>query len=347
MVLVTYNNYAAVEEENSGFVSELATQRLYHTNNHNEMTKLLVSLPPLGLHLRKESSLLDLIETRLNPQQLSEAPLFFKETDPQPRRHTLWSSASDFTHGQATICRIHHMEFAPGAFDRHFEKLVAFEPRFLNLCRTPFPSSNQSTFFYSNFPNNYTNHNNNNNINYGTKQLHQQQHPCPTSSSTNMSYFPQQHYQVCNESSTEIMELSQANYDDDEDEACWAQKMTNNNNNNKMRQGLCSTIVTVTPPQNYYNELGDDDQQVYDDQFQSGDDQLLSFSDQEYAINSNDIFTQQQQVMGISINHPFGSLTSMEEARINISLMDHNYCYNYGQENYYHDISQEYHHFKR
>ncbi|KAF4389772.1 hypothetical protein F8388_009905, partial [Cannabis sativa] len=36
----------------------------------NEMTKLLVSLPPLGLHLRKESSLLDLIETRLNPQQV-------------------------------------------------------------------------------------------------------------------------------------------------------------------------------------------------------------------------------------------------------------------------------------
>ena len=37
--------------------------------------------------------------------QLSRPPLFFREINPQPRKHTLWQSTSDFTDGQATICR--------------------------------------------------------------------------------------------------------------------------------------------------------------------------------------------------------------------------------------------------
>lgn len=35
--------------------------------------------------------------------QLSRQPLFFKETNPQPRKHTLWQATSDFTDGQASI----------------------------------------------------------------------------------------------------------------------------------------------------------------------------------------------------------------------------------------------------
>jgi hypothetical protein len=34
--------------------------------------------------------------------QVSRPPLFFKETNPQPRKHTLWQATSDFTGGQAT-----------------------------------------------------------------------------------------------------------------------------------------------------------------------------------------------------------------------------------------------------
>ncbi|BAT06920.1 Os09g0128400 [Oryza sativa Japonica Group] len=36
---------------------------------------------------------------------LSRQPLFFRETNPQPRKHTLWQATSDFTGGQASIHR--------------------------------------------------------------------------------------------------------------------------------------------------------------------------------------------------------------------------------------------------
>jgi hypothetical protein len=37
--------------------------------------------------------------------KLARSPLFFKDTDPQPRKHTLWQATSDFTHGQASMNR--------------------------------------------------------------------------------------------------------------------------------------------------------------------------------------------------------------------------------------------------
>ena len=37
--------------------------------------------------------------------QLSRRPLFFRETNPQPRKHTLWQASSDFTGGQASVYR--------------------------------------------------------------------------------------------------------------------------------------------------------------------------------------------------------------------------------------------------
>ncbi|KAK8604847.1 hypothetical protein V6N13_082315 [Hibiscus sabdariffa] len=36
---------------------------------------------------------------------LARQPLFFRETNPQPRKHTLWQTTSDFTDGQASIHR--------------------------------------------------------------------------------------------------------------------------------------------------------------------------------------------------------------------------------------------------
>lgn len=37
--------------------------------------------------------------------QLARQPLFFRETNPQPRKHTLWQATADFTDGQASIHR--------------------------------------------------------------------------------------------------------------------------------------------------------------------------------------------------------------------------------------------------
>lgn len=37
--------------------------------------------------------------------QLARRPLFFRETNPQPRKHTLWQATSDFTDGQASMNR--------------------------------------------------------------------------------------------------------------------------------------------------------------------------------------------------------------------------------------------------
>ncbi|RRT78472.1 hypothetical protein B296_00001801 [Ensete ventricosum] len=36
---------------------------------------------------------------------LARQPLFFRETNPQPRKHTLWQATSDFTNGQASMHR--------------------------------------------------------------------------------------------------------------------------------------------------------------------------------------------------------------------------------------------------
>ncbi|GKA21889.1 hypothetical protein Tco_0707851 [Tanacetum coccineum] len=33
--------------------------------------------------------------------ELGRQPLFFKETDPQPRKHTLWQATTDFTNGES------------------------------------------------------------------------------------------------------------------------------------------------------------------------------------------------------------------------------------------------------
>ncbi|CAI9098719.1 OLC1v1035410C1 [Oldenlandia corymbosa var. corymbosa] len=65
---------------------------------------------------------------------LARQPLFFRETNPQPRKHTLWQSSSDFTGGQASIHRQHIVQCPPGMLSKHFEKLILSEPRlnFLN-----------------------------------------------------------------------------------------------------------------------------------------------------------------------------------------------------------------------
>ncbi|KAG8379576.1 hypothetical protein BUALT_Bualt07G0103300 [Buddleja alternifolia] len=60
---------------------------------------------------------------------LARQPLFFRETNPQPRKHTLWQATSDFTGGQASICKRHYLECPQGLLGKHFEKLTQCDPR--------------------------------------------------------------------------------------------------------------------------------------------------------------------------------------------------------------------------
>lgn len=67
------------------------------------------------------------------------APLFFRETDPQPRKHTIWQSTKDFTMGEASQCKPHRLVVAPGVMNRHWKKLLDFDPRLNALSKCPPP----------------------------------------------------------------------------------------------------------------------------------------------------------------------------------------------------------------
>ncbi|XP_047309982.1 uncharacterized protein LOC124913449 [Impatiens glandulifera] len=60
---------------------------------------------------------------------LARQPLFFRETNPQPRKHTLWQATTDFTDGQASVHRKHFLQCPPGLLGKHFEKLIQCDPR--------------------------------------------------------------------------------------------------------------------------------------------------------------------------------------------------------------------------
>lgn len=68
---------------------------------------------------------------------LARQPLFFRETNPQPRKHTLWQPTSDFTDAQASIHRRHFLQCPQGLLGRHFEKLIQCDPRLHFLSQQP------------------------------------------------------------------------------------------------------------------------------------------------------------------------------------------------------------------
>ncbi|KAK8633547.1 hypothetical protein V6N13_014392 [Hibiscus sabdariffa] len=78
--------------------------------------------------------------------ELSEPPSFYHEIDPQPRKHTQWRMASDFTGGQAPTYRRHYLEFPPGALDRPLEKLLCYEHRLRMLSEQRFPTLDSPYF---------------------------------------------------------------------------------------------------------------------------------------------------------------------------------------------------------
>lgn len=68
---------------------------------------------------------------------LARQPLFFRETNPQPRKHTLWQATADFTDSQASIHRQHFVQVPLGVLNKHFEKLVQCDTRLNFLSRQP------------------------------------------------------------------------------------------------------------------------------------------------------------------------------------------------------------------
>ncbi|XP_021750023.1 uncharacterized protein LOC110715725 [Chenopodium quinoa] len=68
---------------------------------------------------------------------LARQPLFFRETNPQPRKHTLWQATSDFTDGQASLHRKHFLKVPFGLLNKHFEKLIQCDVRLNFLSRQP------------------------------------------------------------------------------------------------------------------------------------------------------------------------------------------------------------------
>lgn len=68
---------------------------------------------------------------------LARPPLFFKESDPQPRKHTLWQASSDFTDGQASLNRRHTLHCPSSLLSKNFEKLIQCDQRLHELSQRP------------------------------------------------------------------------------------------------------------------------------------------------------------------------------------------------------------------
>lgn len=68
---------------------------------------------------------------------LARQPVFYRETNPQPRKHTLWQGTSDFTAGQATRHRRHFLQCQGGQLSKHIEKIMQCDPRLNSISQLP------------------------------------------------------------------------------------------------------------------------------------------------------------------------------------------------------------------
>ncbi|XP_022968749.1 uncharacterized protein LOC111467893 [Cucurbita maxima] len=78
--------------------------------------------------------------------ELHQPPKFYKEIEPEPRKHTQWTDGLDFTEGQAYINRRHCIVFPPRVLDKHYQKLKDKDERLFELSRRPFPTFNSPYF---------------------------------------------------------------------------------------------------------------------------------------------------------------------------------------------------------
>ncbi|XP_010026905.2 uncharacterized protein LOC104417300 isoform X1 [Eucalyptus grandis] len=81
--------------------------------------------------------------------ELHQPPTFYKESDLQPRHHSNWISADDFTGGQALMYRRHYLEFPSAALDKGYVKLLNTDRRLLKLSQSRFPSGVKNAFYTS------------------------------------------------------------------------------------------------------------------------------------------------------------------------------------------------------
>ncbi|KAG6529859.1 hypothetical protein ZIOFF_012074 [Zingiber officinale] len=68
---------------------------------------------------------------------LARPPLFFREIDPQPRKHIQWQATQDFTNGQACIHRRHLLQCPQTSLSKNFEKLIDCDPHLKQLSQQP------------------------------------------------------------------------------------------------------------------------------------------------------------------------------------------------------------------
>ncbi|XP_022135015.1 uncharacterized protein LOC111007119 isoform X2 [Momordica charantia] len=68
---------------------------------------------------------------------MSRRPLFFMETNPQPRKHTLWQATADFTDGKVSMHRQHFLQCPQRLLNKHFEKLVQCDSHLNFLSQQP------------------------------------------------------------------------------------------------------------------------------------------------------------------------------------------------------------------
>ncbi|KAG6494552.1 hypothetical protein ZIOFF_049592 [Zingiber officinale] len=68
---------------------------------------------------------------------LARPPLFFREIDPQPRKHIQWQATQDFTNGQACIHRRHILQCPQTSLRMNFEKLINCDPHLKLLSQQP------------------------------------------------------------------------------------------------------------------------------------------------------------------------------------------------------------------
>ncbi|XP_029124856.1 uncharacterized protein LOC114915038 [Cajanus cajan] len=78
--------------------------------------------------------------------ELDKVPSFFREIEPKPKKHTMWTISHDFTDGQASQYRRHYLQFPPGVLDEHYMKLLQSDNRLLELSQRTFPSSHSAYF---------------------------------------------------------------------------------------------------------------------------------------------------------------------------------------------------------
>ncbi|KAK9667866.1 hypothetical protein RND81_13G016800 [Saponaria officinalis] len=84
---------------------------------------------------------------------LERSPLFFREVNPQPRKHTNWEQTNDFTNNQASLIRKHILEFAPGVLEKHFDKIVHADPKLHRLSQQTWPNHISPYFHEIHFTN--------------------------------------------------------------------------------------------------------------------------------------------------------------------------------------------------